>query len=63
MPSRDVTERQTVKGRSRGHCAVLCGWDPICKGFDIHAINSTIVCHMAIGDVDAAPVDDNWAQA
>ena len=60
MPSGDVTERQTVKGRSRGHCAVLCGWEPCCQGFEATVANKTVLCHMAMGAVDASPLDNNW---
>ena len=62
MPSRDITERQIVMGRSRGHCAVLCGWEPLCQGFDSAVVNKTMLCHLAVGEVDASPLDKNWPQ-
>ena len=57
MASRDVSNRQTVEVRSRSHCAVLCEWELRCRGFDTDNVNSTVSCHMAMGAVDASPVD------
>ena len=57
MPSRDVTERKTLKVRSRGHCGLLCDQERLCQGFETTAINQTTLCHMAMDAVDSSPVD------
>ena len=59
MPSRDVTERKTVGVHSRGHCGLLCGWEPLCQGFEATTINKTTLCSMAMGTVDASSADGN----
>ena len=57
MPSRDVAERKTVAVHTRGQCALLCNVESLCEGFEMTVMDITMLCHMAMGNVDASPVD------
>ena len=43
--------------RSRGHCGLLCEWEPFCQGFEATVLGNVTMCHMAMQDVDALAVE------
>ena len=53
MPSRDVAERKTVVIHTRVQCALLCN----VERFEMTVMDITVLCHMAMGNVDASPLD------
>ena len=59
MPARDTTERQITVVRTRGQCAVLCNTKPLCHGFETTATTNITWCRMALGTVDAIPLEAN----